>query len=158
MVLTNLLQFLDSLNQMAWFQCWMMNHTNSFTNSLKWWNLFILKENDEISWISSKTLEKWKFDSISSTLFYKHSSASELIDKSSIWTISGIISMKLCFQGLGTWFYCENAQKNNNCWIILYSTSFMIVFIHKWIFPVNSIHFSSYFSYFFNFNMKLYNN
>ena len=136
----------------------MMNHINSFINSLKFFKLFILKENDEISWISSKTLEKWKFDSISSTLFYKHSSASELIDKSSIWTISGIISMKLCFQSLGTWFYCENAQKNNNYWIILFSTSFMIIFIHKWNCHVNSIQFLHIFFTFFNFNMKLYNN
>ena len=80
--------------------------------------------------------------------FDKHSSASKLIDKSSIWTISGIISMKLCFQSLGTWFHCENAQKNNNSWIVLYSTSFMIVFIHKWNSLVNSIHFSSLFSFF----------
>ena len=56
--------------------------------------------------------------------------------------------MKLCFQSLGTWFYCENVQNNNNCWIIFYSTSFMIVFIHKLNCHVNSIHFSSYFSYF----------
>ena len=62
--------------------------------------------------------------------------------------ISEMISMKLCFQSLGTWFYGENAQKNNNCWIIFYSTLFMIVFIHKWNSIVNSIQFLHIFSLF----------
>ena len=67
MILIDLAKLLDRLNQMTYFQCWMMNHINSFINSLKFFKLFILKKNDEIRWISSKTPEKWKFHSISST-------------------------------------------------------------------------------------------
>ena len=66
----------------------MVNHTNSFTKSMKWIILHILMENDEVEWISSKNA--WDNEN----LLNKHSSASALIDKSSIEQ----------FQGLSQWY------------------------------------------------------